>query len=232
MQKSKKLMAVGALTIGIGAGAYLASPQGMSASSNVILASVDWVTSQINPINSKITSLEAKINAQQTEINNLKAQLGQGGSPSTPPTTPPPAGEIPSVVYVNKNSVTIHSGATREYKVLSTKSMGNSLKVIDSFTASTGLWYRVEVTSSVKGWVFSGDVSTTKTSAPTQVITTGDVHLRKGATTGYTILVTIPKGTSLKYYSTFVNSLGETWYNVETSTGDRGWIYGGLGEVR
>ncbi|MGN7175954.1 peptide-binding protein [Paenibacillus sp. FSL R5-0490] len=227
MSRTKKLIAAGALTLGIGAGAVLFTPNAINASSNVVLASVDWVTSQLNPMKSKITELESKLASQQQEINNLKSQIGN-------PTTPPAEGQLPSAVYVTKSSVNIHSGASTDYKVVATKAMGSSLKVIDSFKASTGLWYRVELSSTLKGWVFSGNVSIDKpsTAAPSQVITTGDVHLRKGATTSYGVIQTLPKGTVLKYISTFVNSKGETWYNAQTSSGVKGWVFGGLSEVR
>ncbi|AIE61370.1 SH3 domain-containing protein [Bacillus methanolicus] len=231
MNRTKKIVVAGALALGIGAGAYMFTPKGINAASNVVLASVDWVTSQINPMKTKIADLESKVASQQQEINNLKAQLSQIGNPTTPPAN----GQLPSTVYTIKSSVTIHSGAARSYKVVATKPAGSALKVIDSFNnPSTGLWYRVEISSTVKGWVFSGDVSTSKPSAsgPTQVITTGDVQLRRGASDSYSTIQLIPKGTTLKYIQTFVNAKGETWYNVETSSGVKGWILGSLGEVR
>jgi len=233
MNQSKKLIIAGALTISIGVGAIISTPQAMNASSNVILASVDWVTSQLNPMKTKITELETKISSQQQEINNLKAQIGT--SPTNPPTTPQPPtnGELPSAVYA-KGTVNIHSGATKDYKVVATRTNGSSLKVIDSFTAATGLWYRVDLSSTLKGWVFSGDVSVTKTdaNAPTKVVTFGDAHLRKGATTSYAVIQTLPKGTTLKYISAFTNAKGEVWYNVETSAGVKGWVSGTLSEVK
>ncbi|EIJ80500.1 hypothetical protein PB1_09072 [Bacillus methanolicus PB1] len=227
MSRIKKIVAAGALTLGIGAGAYMFTPKGMDAASNVVLASVEWVTSQINPMKTKIADLESKVASQQQEINNLKTQISKIGNP-------PANGQLPSTVYTVKSSVTIHSGAAKNYKVIATKPAGSALKVIGSFHASTGLWYRVEISSTVKGWVFSGDVSTSKPSAsgPTQVIATGDVQLRRGASTSYSTIQLIKKGTTLKYIQTFVNAKGETWYNVETSSGVKGWIFGGLGEVR
>lgn len=230
MNRSKKIVMTGALALGIGAGAFMFTPQGMSASSNVVLASVDWVTSQLNPMKSKITELETRIAAQQQDINYLRSQLG---NTSNPPTTPG-QGQLPSYVYVEKSSVKIHSGALTSYKVVAYKSTGATLKVIDSFTNSAGLWYRVEVSASLKGWILAENVTTTKpsTTAPTSVYTIGDVHIRKGATQGYSIIQTVPAGTTLKYLSTFVNSSGEKWYNVQTSSGSKGWMYGGLGEVR
>lgn len=237
MYKSKKFIVAGSISIGIGLGALLFTPQGMNAASNVVLASVDWVNSQINPINTKVSSLEAKINSQQKEIENLKIQLAKGNTPSPPQTTQPNPGsnEESTTYFTNKNAVKVHSGATRDYKVVSTLSKNISLKVIDTFKSSTGLWYRVELSSTLKGWIHSEDVSTTKsesTSSPTKVITSGNVHLRKGATTNYSIIQTIPAGTTLKYIQTFTNANGEYWYNVETSEGVKGWIIGSLGEVK
>lgn len=236
MNRSKKLIVAGALTLSIGAGAIMSTPQAMKASSNVVLASVDWVTSQLNPMKTKMTELESKIALQQQEINSLKAQISQlGTSPGTPPPTtqPPTNGELPSAVYA-KGTVNIHSGATRDYKVIATRTNGTSLKVIQSHTSSTGLWYRVELSSTLKGWVFSGDVTLEKSesSEPTKVVTFGEVHLRKGATTSYAIIQTLPSGTTLKYISTFKNAKGETWYNVETSAGVKGWVSGTLSEVK
>ncbi|MDW2876630.1 SH3 domain-containing protein [Bacillus infantis] len=235
MKHTKKIIAAGALTIGIGTGAAFSSPKGIDAASNVVLASVDWVTSQLNPVKSKVSELETKLNAQQQEINALKAQLAQTGTPVTPPpATQPPASGLPSAVYANKSSVNIHSGATRDYKIIAVKTSGSSLKVIDSFTSSSGLWYRVELSASVKGWVHSSDVSTQKpsSSVPSQVVTTGEVNLRKGATTSYSVIQLLPKGAVVNYISAFTNAKGEKWYNVETSAGVKGWIIATHGEVR
>ncbi|MFT4414426.1 SH3 domain-containing protein [Fredinandcohnia humi] len=225
--KYKKTIIGGALAFGIGVAAFL--PSTITASNNVILASVDWVTSQLNPINSKITALESKINSQQQEINSLKQQLSNGGVV----VTPPPSSTIPSTVYVSKNNVTIHSGATRDYRVIATKSAGAQLKVIDTFNGSTGVWYRVEVSSTVKGWIFSGDISTTPVSVsePSTVVAKSETKIRKGATTSYPVVKTVASGTSLKYISAFTNAAGETWYNVEIS-GLRGWVNSSLVEVK
>lgn len=228
MNRPKKIFLAGAMTIGIGAGAILFTPQAMNASSNVVLASVDWVTSQLNPMQSKLTQLEAKIAAQETEIRNLKSQIGN----TTDPSPSPPQGEIPSAIYAAKPTVNIHSGATKSYKIVATRSIGTSLKVIDSFTSGNDLWYRVELSSSLKGWVHSADISLTKPSGASSVTVTANAQLRKGATTSYAVIQTLTKGTSVKYISSFTNGAGETWYNVETSSGIKGWMISTLGEVK
>lgn len=234
MNRSKKIIVAGALTLSIGIGAIISTPQVMKASSNVVLASVDWVTSQLNPMKTKITELESKISLQQQEINSLKAQIGTPPTTKPPTTQPPVDGALPAIVYAAQERVNIHSGATKDYKVIATRTKGTSLKVIDSFKSSTGLWYRVEISSTLKGWVFSNEVSVNKpgVSGPTQVITKGEVHLRKGATTSYAIIQTLPKNSTLKYISTLTNTKGEIWYNVETSAGVKGWVSGNLSEVK
>lgn len=242
MKKYKKIIAAGALSVGVGAGAILFTPAGMNASTNVVLASVDWVNSQLSPVNSKLSSLESRVNsmqskitalesqnaAQQNEIDSLEAKLG--GGTTTPP--PPTTGTLPAYVYPNKSSVSVHRGADRSYAVVATVSAGQTVKVVDSFKASTGTWYRVQLSSTVLGWVYGGDVSTTKpTSTEKTVTTTGEVYIRRGATTEYEAYTLVPKGTVLKYLGSFKNGDGETWYNVETSTGVRGWMFSGLGQV-
>jgi uncharacterized protein YgiM (DUF1202 family) len=232
MNRSKKVIAAGVLTLGLGAGAVISTPQVMKASSNVVLASVDWVTSQLNPMKTKISELESKIASQQQEINTLKAQVSNPGTTTPPVVTPPVTGDLPSSVYA-KGTVNVHSGATKEYKVVATKTSGSLLKVIDSHKSATGLWYRVELSSTLKGWVFSGDVSIEKpANAEKVVVTFGDVNLRKGATTSYASLQVIPKGTNLKYISSFTNAAGEVWHNVQTAAGIKGWVIGSLSEVK
>ncbi len=230
MKKSKKLIVASTLAIGIGSTAAFA-PASISAASDVIIASVDWVNSQINPMKKDIDALEAKVNSMQKEINTLKKQVADGNTGNTGGNEDNNA-TMPSTVYVAKSSVTIHSGATRDYRVVATKTKGSSLKVIDQHKSASGLWYRVVLGTNSFGWIYSGDISTTQVKQPTSVVTTAAVQLRRGAATSYKVYETVKKGTTLKYISTFTNSSGETWYNVETSKGTRGWIIGTYGEVR
>src|SRR5690606_12969575 len=105
-------------------------------------------------------------------------------------------------------------------------------KVIDQHKSGNDLWYRVVLGTNSYGWIYSGDVSTTQVKQPTSVVTKVATPIRRGATTSYGIYETVKKGTTLKYISTFTNAAGETWYNVETSKGTRGWMLGTHGEVR
>ncbi|WP_166805859.1 SH3 domain-containing protein [Jeotgalibacillus sp. R-1-5s-1] len=197
------------------------------ANENIILASVEWVNSQINPLKSEVNALKQQVSQQQQEINTLKQQIGQGGS------TPPPA-TTPATVYVTKNNTAFRTGASTAYKVVAYKNAGTSFKIVGQHSGSTGLWYRVELTSSTLAWVNSADISTTKPSgtAPKEVFAFGEVNLRSGATTAYRVIETIPRGTTMAYLSSFTNAAGETWHRVKAPSGNEGWVIGGLVEVR
>lgn len=229
----KKTIASVSLAAGIGVTALLFVPAPSNANTNVVLASVEWVNSLINPLQSKVTSLETKIATQEQQIRELQAAISSGGNIPAP-TPVPPSTELPSTVYTEKSGVTVHSGATRNYKVVETLSANKGLKVIDRHNGVDGLWYRVEVSASTKGWIYSGDVTTTKPSnyVPSQVIAKETINIRSGATTSYRVVETVVKGTSLKYLGQFKNAYGEVWYNVSMPNGKKGWVLSTLTEVK
>jgi len=137
-------------------------------------------------------------------------------------------------VFTTKSNVTVHSGATRNYKVVATLTAGKVLTATEKFNSASGTWYRVNVSTTTQGWVFSTDVTTTKPSnfVPTTVIAKSSTNIRSGATTQYKIVENVVAGTSMKYLGSFKNSLGETWYNVQTPKGNKGWVLSTLTEVK
>ncbi|KJE28286.1 bacterial SH3 domain protein [Geobacillus kaustophilus] len=224
MKRKAKWAVAASLAVGITTGALLFTPSAMKASEEVVLASVDWVTSQLNPMKNEIADLKAQLAAQQQQIQELKQQL------ASRPTSPP----LPSVVYVVKNNAAIRSGASTNYRIIAYKQAGASLQVVGSHVSSQGLWYNVALSSSLKGWIYSGDVSTSAVSSDNtkHVIATAAVNIRKGASTSYPIVTTVPKGTQMTYIQPFTNSKGEKWYNVQLSDGRRGWMAAEFGEVK
>lgn len=237
--KKKILLTIGAV-LGLSLLLTITIPASTKANSNLLLASVEWVQAQLNPINTKVTALEKKVAEQDAIIKQLQKAVAEGGDVVvTPPTNPNPIvpdGSIsfPTVVYTTGSNVKVHSGATRNYKVLATFGANKGLTAIDQHKSTDGIWYRVEVSATVKGWVFSGDVTTTKPSnvVPTQVVTKEAVNVRKGATTNYQSIELVAKGTTLKYLDSFKNASGEIWYNVQTAKGTKGWVLSTLTEVK
>lgn len=221
MKQKKWAVALG-LAIGTVTGSMFFTPSIMKASEEVILASVDWVTAQLNPIKSQMTELQTKIAAQQKEIDSLKQQLANQAA-------------LPSNVYVTKNKTAIRSGASTSYKIVAYKNAGDSLKVISALSSAQGVWYYVQVSSTVKGWVSHSDVSLTRnTASNTQktVVTIAKTNIHKGASTSYPIVETVERGAILLFVQSFTNSRNEIWHNVQTKSGKRGWMAGYLGEVK
>lgn len=234
----KKILATVGVVLGLSFLIAINTPASTKANSNLLLASVDWVQSQLNPLTTRVSTLEKQIKEQDALIKQLQKAVAEGGTVITPPTTTPTppdnSTDLPSVVYTNANNVKVHSGATRNYKVLATFTANKSLNVIDKHGSGTNLWYRVEISSTVKGWVHSEDVTTTKpsTATPSSVVAKEALNIRKGATTSYASIELVAKGTSLKYISSFKNAKGETWYNVQSPKGNKGWVLSTLTEVR
>jgi len=230
----KKLLATVGAVLGLSLLLTINTPTSTKADSNLLLASVEWVQAQINPLQTKVTNLEKQVAQQDVVIKQLQKAVAEGGSVVvTPPPTTNPSTETPAVVYTTA-SAKVHSGATRSYKVLSTIAANKGLTVIGEHKGADGIWYRVEVSVTVKGWIFSGDVSTSKPGnfVPSKVITKEATNVRKGATTNYKSIETVAKGSSLTYLGSFKNANGETWYNVQTAKGNKGWVLSTLTEVK
>ncbi|SEM33549.1 SH3 domain-containing protein [Paenisporosarcina quisquiliarum] len=229
----KKLLATVGAVLGLSLLLTINTPTSTKADSNLLLASVEWVQAQLSPLQSKVTSLEKQLAAQDATIKQLQKAIAEGGNVVVTPPTTEPSTETPAVVYTT-TSAKVHSGATRNYKVLSTIAANKGLTVIGQHKGADGVWYRLEVSSTVKGWIFSNDVSTTKPSEfiPSKVVTKQATNVRKGATTNYKSLETVAKGSTLTYLGSFKNANGETWYNVQTPKGTKGWVLSTLTEVK
>ncbi|MEK3994132.1 SH3 domain-containing protein [Psychrobacillus sp. FSL K6-2365] len=229
----KKLLATVGAVLGLSLLLTINAPTSTKANSNLLLASVEWVQAQLSPLQTKVTSLEKQLAAQDATIKQLQKAVAEGGNVVVTPPTTEPSTETPAVVYTT-TSAKVHSGATRNYKVLSTIAANKGLTVIGQHKGADGVWYRVEVSSTVKGWIFSNDVSTTKPSEfiPSKVVTKQATNVRKGATTNYKSLETVAKGSTLSYLGSFKNANGETWYNVQTPKGTKGWVLSTLTEVK
>ncbi|WP_277585995.1 SH3 domain-containing protein [Psychrobacillus antarcticus] len=230
----KKLLATVGAVLGLSLVLTFITPTSTKADSNLLLASVEWVQAQLNPLQTKVTTLEKQVAEQDVIIKQLQKAVAEGSSVVvTPPTTTNPPTETTAVIYT-KASAKVHSGATKNYKVLATIAANKGLSVIGEHKGADGIWYRVEVSATVKGWIFSGDVSTTKPVdfVPSKVITKESTNVRKGATTNYKSLETVAKGSSLTYLGSFKNANGETWYNVQTAKGNKGWVLSTLTEVK
>lgn len=202
---------------------------------------------------------------------------------------------LPDYIFVKSKDAVARRGALSDYRVVDSLPTNEHLKVIESFiNKNNELWYRVELSSTLAGWVSADDISrdpkvnmtyylgeygNVRTEAQnfadaitplskgsavyvvdhlindanelwfqvkieggqlgwinSKFITSeipyinqafkaaGTVYVHKGATTDYTKIATLKKGTSVKVIYEFINNRNEHWYNVELSNKAKGWV--------
>ena len=159
-----------------------------------------------------------------------------GGTTTPAPSVPTVPAETTSVTKTTVN-LNLRSGAGTGYGILLTIPKGSTVNLI----SSSGGWTKVTYGSKT-GWVSSTYLTTTQVSKPeepaptvptpptvptvptppTETVsvtkTTVNLNLRSGAGTGYGILLTIPKGSTVNLVST-----SGGWSKV-TYAGKTGWV--------
>ncbi|AZB44550.1 hypothetical protein CEF21_20935 [Bacillus sp. FJAT-42376] len=210
MKKTKIALVFGA---GILAGSIFTPLATSQASSNLVLASVEWVTSQLTPVNNRIANLER-------EVQTLKQM-------NTNPA-------LPSKVYVKTVIADIHSGAMEHYRVLASVPVSQILNVSQEITSEDGKYYKVEYSTGKTGWIPASEVSSTAVQKPASFIVKSSGTVYSGAAeTGYKRVATVSAGQTLKFLNAFKNSsTKEVWINVQLSNGAKGWVKQQFGEVK
>lgn len=120
----------------------------------------------------------------------------------------------------------LRKGAGLSYSVIMTIAKGSTVTVLDN---SNKDWAKVKTSSGVTGWcskeylTFSGSSSggsgSGSTTTTTTAKTTDYLNLRKGAGLSYSVIITIPKGSTV----TVLDNSNKDWAKVKTSTGLTGW---------
>lgn len=131
-------------------------------------------------------------------------------------------------VYAKEDKTTIHRGAMDTYAVIHTASRGAKLHVIDSFTHASGeLWYRVEVSPTVTGWVKATGTTTEPVLNKVFYVTTDDSNIRSGASTNYKVVSVADRGNALRVVDQ-IGSGSTSWYRVQVDSTTFGWIHASL----
>ena len=122
--------------------------------------------------------------------------------------------------YSTGSNVRVRSAPSTSSVIRTTLSKGQSFKVIGS---STNGWYNVELSNGTKGYVSAQYVSFTAptvTQVRTGYSTGSGVRVRSAPSTSSTIRTTLSKGQSFKVIGSSTNG----WYNVELSSGIKGYV--------
>ncbi|KXG08984.1 N-acetylmuramoyl-L-alanine amidase LytC [Anoxybacillus sp. P3H1B] len=129
------------------------------------------------------------------------------------------------VQMITDEAATLRKGATTSYPIVTSVPSGKQVLVIDEFTNASGeLWYRVQF-DNFTGWILAEQLTAQKeTNVGNLMITSETATLRKGATTSYPIVTSVPLGKQVLVIDEFTNAAGELWYRVQFDN-FTGWIW-------
>ncbi|WP_181372681.1 SH3 domain-containing protein [Geobacillus thermodenitrificans] len=172
-----------------------------------------------------------KVSSQPTTGNTSQPDKGNTAKPTA----------ITKTVYQTTANLNMRTGAGTKYKIVLTIPKGKTVKA----TEKLGDWYKVSYEYSEKGkkytktgWVSGSYLKkvssqpatggTTKTTAVASTVyqTTANLNMRTGAGTKYKIVLTIPKGKTVKA----TEKLGD-WYKVSYEYSEKGKKYAKTGWV-
>jgi uncharacterized protein YgiM (DUF1202 family) len=159
------------------------------------------------------------------------ASPGQGGGAVSPQAA------TGNRVVVNTGNLNIRSGPGGNFAIVTTLSGGTEVPVLGR--TSSGEWYLVE-TNAGRGWVdkdfvvFRGVYDAVSvvnqsegvsegaavTSGNRVIVNTGNLNIRSGASAGFSVVATVPGGTTLNVIGRAPDNI---WYLVEGAFG-RGWL--------
>ncbi|WP_082892613.1 SH3 domain-containing protein [Rossellomorea aquimaris] len=144
------------------------------------------------------------------------------------PTTSGPE-QLEKDMVVNTSNTKMHTGATTEYKIVTTLNEKQIVHTVSKFTNSLGeSWYQVEVNAN-RGWInakYLSDVEENNPPSPEEtnsIIQVQKAEIRTGASSAYKIIKYAYLNESYVIIDTFNNSLGEKWFRVKVGD-SAGWI--------
>jgi N-acetylmuramoyl-L-alanine amidase len=127
---------------------------------------------------------------------------------------------IVTTQYVGTKNAVLRSGASYSYKVTENLPYFSKVTVLDQYTGKSGdLWYRIKSASGNVGWIPEYELVVSK-SDYNLLYALNNAALRRGASTSYSTIATLPENETL-----IVLRILDNWLNVETQAGLRGWIY-------
>ena len=155
----------------------------------------------------------------------IKENAFQAGSlPPAPETPDLPA--IGSYVYSQVNSLDVRRGATSSYQSVGKLSLNQKVKVLDHFVHSSGeAWLRVEVNSSLAGWIPAKSASANQAINLKLYVSVDVANMRSGPSLSHSVIDQATKGAELTAFETAKDSTGDLWYKVKTSAGNIAWVH-------
>ena len=202
--------------------------------------SFDYLGKQTN----KSGNLWYKIQFNSSKVGWVSSQYSKFETvvPTTTTTAATAKTVTKKVVKITGNTVNVRSNAGLKYSKIGSAKKGKTFTYISSKKDSSGkTWYRIQYTSSKKGWVlgtYSKLQTVTVTAATTKATTAGattkkvvkitgnTVNVRSNAGLKYSKIGSAKNGNTFTYVSTKKDSSGKTWYCIQYTSSKKGWVLG------
>ena len=156
----------------------------------------------------KVKVLETEDDWVRVSVNStgktgwIKAKyIGAGGSGSSSGSSSSTSGGSQKVYKVTGSAVNLRKGPSATYGKVATLSLGTAFKRV----GADGNWLQVETFSGLKGWISQNYAA----AGAKATVTGASVNVRKGAGTGYGVVGSLAKGTSVT-----VDSVTGSWAHV------------------
>jgi uncharacterized protein YraI len=166
------------------------------------------------------------VNFGALDTNVLANTLPVTEAPVTPP-------EGTAVGTVNTGALNVRSGPGLDYGSITVTYNGHVVQLLGRNTFTT--WLKVRLFDGQEGWVNAKYITTyypignlpvmwddaVVPGAPTAIVVTGNLNVRSGPSPDFTILTSVPYGTTLTMVGRNYNG---TWVKIRMSNGQEGWV--------
>lgn len=132
---------------------------------------------------------------------------------------------INETLYVSVDIANLRNGPSLNDEVIAQVGKGTVLKAVTAQqNSSTDIWYKVITPSNQTAWIHSSIVSKTAPAiGTTKYIGTKNAAMYSGATFQYKVTERLTYMSKVTVLKEFVNSLGQKWVQIKSSTGKTGW---------
>ncbi|MFT4414425.1 SH3 domain-containing protein [Fredinandcohnia humi] len=185
-------------------------------------ASETWYRVDLGSVKGWVISTSFKQDTPTTNPSDGSSNLPGGGNTQGPNDLTQVLGKT---VYSNSLTVPVRKGATPTYATVATLKLNEQVKVIDTFTHTTGeVWYRIELSSGIKGWVVATSVQETPSINKTFYVNVDHAIARSGPSSQLEEVTSFRKGSAVKAIQSQHDESQQLWYQIVNQFGETAWI--------
>ncbi|WP_223701292.1 SH3 domain-containing protein [Sutcliffiella deserti] len=217
--KKTIIIAMSALLIGTLVGSLFTTST--SASSNFVIASVEWVNAQLNPIKDRIT--------------NLEENAGNSGSGQPEESVKVISSGFTGLKIVVSRTANIRSGlSTSTPAKINNSPSGTEFHYLQTHYDQNGnMWYEGTFLDGTTAYIVASHstIELPSASSYSHVVLNKDANIRSDKSFNGSVVTQLKKSSVATYIQTQSNSRGETWYQIRLSDGTTAWVIQHAAEV-